>query len=96
MKYYTDLILGEAFCVYIFFYFPDLGLSVYNGLRFFFYGLTEKQRVNCHLTPNTEPVKLGIQKTLVSSCAHYFQVPATQAVKNEEERKIKNKVYKKL
>ena len=39
---------------------------------------------------------MGIQKTLVSSYAHYFQVPATQAVKNEEERKIKNKVYKKL
>ena len=28
MKYRTDLILGEAFCIFIFFYFIDSGLSV--------------------------------------------------------------------
>ena len=33
MKYLTDLILGEAFCIFIFFHFPDSGLSVFNGLH---------------------------------------------------------------
>ena len=32
IKYRTDLILGEAFCMFIFFYFLDAGLSVLNGL----------------------------------------------------------------
>ena len=36
MKYRTDLILGEAFCIFIFFYFLDSGLSVLNGLQFYF------------------------------------------------------------
>ena len=31
--YHTDLILGEAFCIFIFFYFPDSALSVLNGLQ---------------------------------------------------------------
>ena len=33
MKYLTDLILGEAFCIFTFFHFPDSGLSVFNGLH---------------------------------------------------------------
>ena len=37
MKYRTDLILGEAFCLFIFFYFQDSGLSVLNGLQFYFW-----------------------------------------------------------
>ena len=37
MKYRTDLILGEAFCLFIFFYFLDSGLSVLNGLQFYFW-----------------------------------------------------------
>ena len=37
MKYRTDLILGEAFCIFIFFYFLDSGLSVLNGLQFHFW-----------------------------------------------------------
>ena len=37
MKYRTDLILGEAFCIFIFFYFLDSGLSVLNGLQFYFW-----------------------------------------------------------
>ena len=37
MKYRTDLILGEAFCMSIFFYFPDSGLFVLNGLQFYFW-----------------------------------------------------------
>ena len=36
MKYRRDLILGEAFCKFIFFYFLDSGLSVLNGLQFHF------------------------------------------------------------
>ena len=35
MKYRTDLILGEAFCLFIFFYFLDSGLSVLNGFQFY-------------------------------------------------------------
>ena len=37
MKYRTDLILGEAFCIFIFFYFLYSGLSVFNGLQFYFW-----------------------------------------------------------
>ena len=37
MKYRTDLILGEAFYMCIFFYFLDSGLSVLNGLKFYFW-----------------------------------------------------------
>ena len=36
MKYRTHLILGEAFCIFIFFYLLDSGLSVLNGLQFYF------------------------------------------------------------
>ena len=36
MKNRTDLILGEAFCIFIFFYFVDSGLSLLNGLQFCF------------------------------------------------------------
>ena len=32
----TDLILGKAFCTFIFFRFPDSRLSVLNGLHFYF------------------------------------------------------------
>ena len=35
MKYRTDLILGETFCIFIFFYSPDPGLSVLTGLKIF-------------------------------------------------------------
>ena len=37
MKYRTNLILGEAFCIFIFVYFLDSGLSVLNGLKFYFW-----------------------------------------------------------
>ena len=36
MKYRTDLIFGEAFCIFIFFYSLDSGLSVLDGLQFYF------------------------------------------------------------
>ena len=36
MKYFTDLILGKGFCIFIFFYFPDSSPSVLNGLHFYF------------------------------------------------------------
>ena len=34
MKYRTDLILGEAFCIFVFFYFPDFKLGIFYGLHF--------------------------------------------------------------
>ena len=37
MKYRTDLILGKVLCLFIFFYFQDSGLSVSNGLQFYFW-----------------------------------------------------------
>ena len=40
MKYRRDLILGEAFCVFIFSHFPDSGLSQLNDLLLIFDGVT--------------------------------------------------------
>ena len=34
-NYRTDLILGEAFCIFIYSHFPDSGLSVLSGLHCF-------------------------------------------------------------
>ena len=42
MNYGTDLILAEAFCIFIFFHFPDSALSVLTGLHFTFDGVTVK------------------------------------------------------
>ena len=36
MNYRTDLILAKAFLIFIFFHFPDSGLSVLTGLHFHF------------------------------------------------------------
>ena len=36
MKLRTDLILGEDFCIFIFFHFLDSGLPVLNSLHFYF------------------------------------------------------------
>ena len=42
MKYCTDLVVGEAFCIFIFFHFPDSGLFALNGLHFYFYSKSVK------------------------------------------------------
>ena len=36
MNHCIDLILGKAFCIFIFFHFPDSRLSILNGLHFYF------------------------------------------------------------
>ena len=36
MNYRTDLILGEAFGIFIAFHFPDPGLFLLTGLHFYF------------------------------------------------------------
>ena len=46
MKYHTDLVVGEAFCIFIFFHFPNSGLSVLNGLHFIFMASQWKQRMD--------------------------------------------------
>ena len=46
MKYRTNLILGEAFCTFIFFHFPDSELSLLNGLHFYFSGRDSENREN--------------------------------------------------
>ena len=50
MKYCTELIFGKAFCLFIFFYFPDSELSVLNGLHFNF---LRKQRIHYHTCTST-------------------------------------------
>ena len=40
MNYCIDLILDKAFCIFIFFHFPDSRLSVLKGFRFYFCFLT--------------------------------------------------------
>ena len=50
MKYCTGLIFGKAFCLFIFFYFPDSELSVLNGLHFYF---LRKQRIHYHTCTST-------------------------------------------
>ena len=51
MNYCIDLILGIAFCIYIFFHFPDSRLSVLKGSHFYFCFLTlvktENKKVLC-------------------------------------------------
>jgi len=42
VNYRTDLILAEAFCIFVFFHFPDSGLSVLTGLHFIVDGVTVK------------------------------------------------------
>ena len=42
MKYCTDLIFGEVFCILIFFRFLDSGLSVLSGFVFILKGVTVK------------------------------------------------------
>ena len=44
MKHRTDLSLGEAFCIFIFFHFPDSGLSVLNGIHFYFWWCDSENR----------------------------------------------------
>ena len=43
MKYRRDLILGKAFCIFIYFNFPDSGLSLLNDLLLIFDGVTVKR-----------------------------------------------------
>ena len=40
INYCIDLILGKAFCIFIFFHFPDSRLSVLKGFHFYFCFLT--------------------------------------------------------
>ena len=49
MNYCIDLILGKAFCIFIFFHFPDSRLSVLKGFHFYFCFLTWVKTENCFL-----------------------------------------------
>ena len=40
LKYFTDLILGKGFYIFIFFHLPDSSPSVLNGLHFIFHCVT--------------------------------------------------------
>ena len=47
MNYCIDLILGKAFCIFIFFHFPDSRLSVLKGSHFYFaFSFEWKPRIN--------------------------------------------------
>ena len=57
MKYRTDLILGEAFSIFIFIYFLYSGLSELNGLQFYFW-LRDSE--------NREFGEIGLEKHIFS------------------------------
>ena len=64
MKYRTDLILGKVFCLFIFFYFQDSGLSVSNGLQFYFWLRDSENReyayvANVQMNPPDDWLKTG-------------------------------------
>ena len=46
MNYCTDLILGKAFCIFVFFHSPDSRLSVLKGFHFYFCFLTRVKTEN--------------------------------------------------
>ena len=56
LKYCIDLILGKAFCIFIFFHFPDSRLSVLNGLHFYF-SLRDSAIREYRKLPNISPSK---------------------------------------
>ena len=63
MKYRRDLILGEAFCIFIFFHFPDSGLSLLNDLLLIFDGVTVKTEKR-NMRRNTQIT--GIPKSTIA------------------------------
>ena len=46
MNYHTDLIFGEAFCIFIFFHFSDSGISVLTVCILIFDGKTVKTQIS--------------------------------------------------
>ena len=55
MKYWTDLILGKAFCIFIFFHFPDSRLSVLKKVSILnFDSVTVKTTSNCEIFVSPE------------------------------------------
>ena len=55
MKYWTDLILGKAFCIFIFFHFPDFRLSLLKKVSILnFDGVTVKTTSNCKIFVSPE------------------------------------------
>ena len=73
MKYRTDLILGEAFCIFIFFYFLDSGLSVLNGCNFIFDCVTVK-------TPHRKDIRRN---------KHYFELAEGSSYRGLELPRVK-------
>ena len=57
MNYCIDLILGKAFCIFIFFHFPDSRLSVLNSLHFYF-SLRDSAIREYRKIPNISPSKI--------------------------------------
>ena len=62
MKYCTDLILGMAFCIFIFFHFPDSRLSVLNGLHLCFWWHDSENQVEGTSKAFSEFVGEGLNK----------------------------------
>ena len=50
MNYCIDLICRKAFCIFIFFHFPDSRLSVLKGFHFYFRFLTWVKTENCRVS----------------------------------------------
>ena len=87
LKYRTDLILGEAFRVFIFSHFPGSGLSVLNGLLFIFESATVK-------TENTTSVNYLPSKVdnIKFSVSFNLSLTTTRTMKGKSlKRRIKKK-----
>ena len=50
IKFCPDVILGKAFCIFIFFHFPHSGLSLYMVSIFVFDGVTVKTKNSYNVT----------------------------------------------
>ena len=56
MNYCIDLIIGKAFCIFMFFRFPDASLSVLKGFRFCFCIITRVKTENTPKLENEDPL----------------------------------------
>ena len=57
MNYCIDLIIGKAFCIFMFFHFPDSSLSVLKGFRFCFCIITRVKTENTPKLENEDPLR---------------------------------------
>ena len=57
LKYCKDLILGKAFCIFIFFHFPDSRLFVLNGLPLVYFSWSDRANQETGNLPARTPCR---------------------------------------